>query len=162
MRPAAAAIPAAILAAAVAFIVPWEGIRTKVYFDIVGVPTICVGQTKADGIDLSLTYTIAECKAMFERTLATKYYAGMRACLTHELPDAMQVAFLSAAYNIGIAAFCGSSMARRANAGDYRGACEALLMWNKARTGPGGTLQMVKGLDRRRRAERELCLQGLS
>jgi len=46
-------------------------------------------------------------------------------------------------------------MARKANAGDLRGACDALLLWNKA----GG--QVVRGLDRRRQAERALCLRGV-
>ena len=46
-------------------------------------------------------------------------------------------------------------MSRRAMAGDLPGACDALLMWNKA----GG--KVVKGLTKRREAERALCLDGL-
>ncbi len=68
--------------------------------------------------------------------------------------------FMLAAYNIGAGAFCGSSMSRRAQAGDLAGASDALLMWNKARV--DGVLQVVRGLDRRRAAERTLCLQGLT
>jgi len=65
------------------------------------------------------------------------------------------VAFVDIAYNIGVSGFCGSSMARRTNAGDMVGACNALLMWDKV----GG--KEVRGLTRRRQAERELCLKGL-
>ncbi|PJE29977.1 hypothetical protein CVM39_08810 [Pseudooceanicola antarcticus] len=61
---------------------------------------------------------------------------------------------------MGAGAFCGSSMSRRALAGDLAGACDALLMWNKARM--KGRLQPVRGLTRRREAERDLCLQGLA
>jgi lysozyme len=42
---------------------------------------------------------------------------------------------------------------RKLNAGDYTGACNQLLRWNRA----GG--KEVRGLTRRRVAERELCLK---
>jgi lysozyme len=50
-------------------------------------------------------------------------------------------------------------MSRRALAGDLRGACDALLMWTKARG--NGRLVVVRGLVNRRNAERALCLRGL-
>jgi lysozyme len=59
------------------------------------------------------------------------------------------------AFNIGTAAFCRSSVARRWNAGDWRGGCEAFLMWVHA----GG--RVVPGLINRRKAERAICLRGL-
>ena len=64
-------------------------------------------------------------------------------------------AIVVTAYNIGIAAFCGSSMARKFNAGDKSGACDALLLWTKA----GG--QFRQGLLNRRNEERALCLEGI-
>jgi lysozyme len=67
------------------------------------------------------------------------------------LTDGQKTAFVDAAYNIGVAAFCRSSMARRANAGDMAGACDALLLWNKVDG------REVAGLTRRRQAERALC-----
>ncbi|MBY5974980.1 glycoside hydrolase family protein, partial [Ferrimonas balearica] len=79
--------------------------------------------------------------------------------LPAQLPDQTRAAFVSAAYNIGAGAFCGSSMSRRAQAGDLVGACDALLMWNKARV--KGVLRPVTGLTRRRQAERALCLEGV-
>jgi hypothetical protein len=56
---------------------------------------------------------------------------------------------------VGSAGFCGSSAARRLNAGDYRGACDGLLSWNRAQG------RVVKGLVNRRNAERNLCLEGV-
>ena len=50
---------------------------------------------------------------------------------------------------------CRSTAARRFNAGDWRGGCEAFLMWNKA----GG--RPVRGLTLRRQRERALCMKGL-
>ncbi len=58
----------------------------------------------------------------------------------------------SLAYNIGGKAFCGSTVARRFNAGDYAGACDAFLMWNKIQ----GRAQ--RGLTLRRERERAMCL----
>lgn len=45
--------------------------------------------------------------------------------------------------------------ARRFNAGNWRGGCDAFLMWNRA----GG--RVVRGLALRRARERALCLKGL-
>ncbi|WP_372708615.1 glycoside hydrolase family protein [Klebsiella pneumoniae] len=44
---------------------------------------------------------------------------------------------------------------KRFNVGDHRGACNAMLMWDKA----GG--RKIAGLTRRREEERELCLKGI-
>jgi lysozyme len=57
-------------------------------------------------------------------------------------------ACISLAYNIGTGGFATSSVLTRLKAGDLAGAAAAIEMWNKA----GG--QVVKGLQRRRRAER--------
>ncbi|WP_373929255.1 lysozyme [Sphingomonas aerolata] len=62
---------------------------------------------------------------------------------------------MSLAYNIGTGGYCGSTVDRRFDAGQWRAACDAFLLWNKA----GG--RVVNGLDRRRRAERDLCLKDL-
>lgn len=148
---AVGATSAALLAAAVALITPWEGIFTNPYRDIVGVMTVCIGETDPKLVRRS--YTVQECKDMLSRSLV-KYDEGMKACLLRPIPDSMHVAFLSATYNIGVTGFCKSSMARYANAGQFKAACDALLMWNRA----GG--RVVKGLTNRRRAERKVCLEG--
>ena len=145
----------ALLAAAVALIGAWEGVRTVAYKDIVGVPTVCFGETR--GVKMGDRYTMEECRAMLGDGIV-EFEAGMRKCLKR--PDAVPakayVAFLSLSYNIGTGAFCRSTVARKANAGDYRGACDALLAWNKA----GG--RVVKGLVNRRADERRICLEGLT
>lgn len=145
----------ALLAAAVALIGTWEGVRTVAYSDIVGVPTVCFGETR--GVRMGDRYTMEECRAMLGDGII-EFEAGMRKCLIR--PDAVPaktyVALLSLSYNIGTGAFCKSTVARKANAGDYRGACDALLAWNKA----GG--KVVKGLVNRRADERRICLEGLT
>ena len=141
------------MAAAVTLTTNWEGIFTEPYQDIVGVWTVCIGETKADGTEMR-KYTRQECIDRLPVKLR-KYDDGIRQCLTRELPQGMRVAFISASYNVGVPGFCKSSMARLANAGDFRGACDALLLWDRA----GG--RVVKGLHNRRVAERKVCLEGI-
>lgn len=149
---AAAGITTALALAAAMFIGPWEGEELRAYRDIVGVPTICMGETR--GVQIGDIATHAECQSMLARAV-TQFAVAIQPCLPTVLPDKTRVAFISAAYNIGASAFCGSSMARYARAGDLRSACTSLLLWNKA----GG--KVVAGLTRRREAERALCLEGI-
>lgn len=133
----------------------YEGLRTKAYIPIPGdVPTICFGETR--GVKMGDTATVAECKTMLGNALV-EFEANMRRCLVapDKVPDKPYVAFLSLSYNIGSRAFCGSTVARKANAGDMRGACNAILAWNKA----GG--RVVKGLVNRRAEEQKICLSGI-
>lgn len=145
----------ALMAAAIALVGAWEGLRTVAYKDIVGIPTVCFGETR--GVKIGDRYTVEECKTMLGEGLV-EFETNMRRCLKapDSLPAEPYVAFLSLSYNIGSRAFCGSTVARRANAGDIKGACNAILMWNKA----GG--RVVKGLQNRRAEEREICLRGVS
>lgn len=144
---------AAILAP---FVSTWESggkPRLVAYQDIVGVWTICGGETQ--GVTRGMRETVAGCEARDEAALI-RHAEPVLACTPglRNRPNQLAAA-VSLAYNIGAAGYCRSTVARRFNARDWRGACEAFLMWNKA----GG--QVVRGLDRRRRAERDLCLKEL-
>jgi GH24 family phage-related lysozyme (muramidase) len=146
---------ATALALAINFIGGWEGSETTAYWDHFGaVWTVCSGETR--GVAQGDTYSQAECDAMlavgvldFERQLD--------ACLTNEdsIPVNAKIAFVSWTYNIGAGAACGSTLVRKANAGDLDGACRELPRWNKA----GG--QVIRGLSNRRGAERRMCLDAL-
>lgn len=63
-------------------------------------------------------------------------------------------ALCSFAYNVGVGAFGKSTLLRKLNAGDYAGAADELLRWDK------NDGRVMPGLARRRRAERELFLSG--
>jgi lysozyme len=168
---AVGAIAGTALALAVAFIGDWEGLRLNSYRDIVGVWTICYGETK--GVGPGQKATKEECDSMFAGSI-TSHETGMRACLKNpgptlkdrivkenagveavHIPTLPYVAFVSLAYNIGPGGFCRSSMPRLINSGDLRAACDALPAFNRA----GG--RVVQGLVNRRAAERKLCLEGL-
>jgi lysozyme len=143
-----------VAAGAIALVGTWEGLRLTAYRDIVGVPTVCYGETR--GVRLGNRYRKAECDAMLLGSLK-RHEAGMRKCLRapDRIPEKSYIAFVSLTYNIGVSAFCRSTAARRLNAGDVRGACEAATWFNKAAG------RRVRGLVNRRAAEHDLCLEGL-
>lgn len=134
----------------------FEGLRTVAYLDPVKIPTVCIGETK--GVRLGDTYSKAECIDMAE-TRVEEFGAGVDACVPKRLqplPDTRKAAYVSFAYNIGVHGFCQSAVVRKLLVGDVRGSCDALLAYTKARG-----IELA-GLVRRRRAERDLCLIGLS
>jgi lysozyme len=63
-------------------------------------------------------------------------------------------AMVSFAYNVGLGNLQSSTLRMKYNRGDYQGAAEEFLKWNKA----GG--KVLRGLERRREAERALFLSG--
>lgn len=143
----------ALTALATSSISFYEGRSLRAYQDIVNVWTICDGETK--GVKPGDVATPAQCDAMLAKNLVV-YEAGLDRCLTAEVPGVVKVQFLSWAYNVGVGAACGSTLVRKANAGDLKGACNELLKWDRA----GG--RIVRGLTIRRQAENKACLGGLS
>lgn len=144
----------AIAAAAIACVSTFEGLRTVAYKDPVGIPTVCFGETR--GVKMGDSYTVAQCKEMLGDRLV-EFETGMRACMKQpdQVPAGAYVSSLSITYNIGTGAFCKSTLARKLNGGDIRGACDEFLKWDKA----AGI--RLPGLTKRRIAERALCLTGL-
>ena len=138
-------------AIAIAMVGSFEGLRLAAYADPVGIPTICFGETK--GVRLGQRATLDQCNAMLASSLQTASHA-VDDCIRAPLPDDRRAALVSFAYNVGRDAMCGSTMARKLNAGDVAGACNELLRWDKAKG------IRLPGLTRRRAAERDLCLQG--
>lgn len=139
---------------AIALVGGWEGLKLTSYRDVIGVWTACYGETR--GIKPGMRFTKAQCDTMLIDGLED-FEAGMRACLTRPdaIPEKPYVTFLSLAYNVGTGTFCQSSVAKKANAGDLRGACDALMLYVNA----GG--RRIQGLVNRRAAERKLCLEGV-
>lgn len=150
-----AAIVGSVAAAGLLFFTPaQEGTVCSTYKDLGGVLTYCTGAT--EDAQWGKTYTPAECAAQLDRDLE-RHAAGIAKCVNMDrLTDGQKVAFVDIAFNVGVANFCSSSMARKAKAGDMRGACYALLLWNRV----GG--REVAGLTKRRQRERELCLKGMT
>ena len=128
-----------------------EGFSSRAVIPIKGdVPTIGFGTT--EGVKMGDTITP---QAAVSRALAdvSKFEGALKRCVKVPLTQGEYDAFLSLSYNIGAGAFCGSTLVRKLNAGDYAGACEQILAWDKA----GG--RQVAGLTARRKREYDQCRQ---
>lgn len=128
---------------------PWESTRNNAYKDMVGVVTICMGETK--GVKMGDYRTDEEC----EESLAKELTAYNKAMLKHvkvELKPYEEVAYTSFVWNLGETNFKNSTLLKKLNQGDHEGACNELLKWNRA----GGV--EVRGLTNRRLQENKVCL----
>jgi lysozyme len=143
-----------VAAVAITMVGAFEGLRLAAYRDPVGIPTICYGSTR--GVQIGDRATKAECDALLVEELI-EHEQGIRRCLRDpdKLTDGQYVAFVSFAFNVGVGAFCKSTLARKANAGDMAGACAELSRWDKARG------IRLPGLTKRRAEERRICEQGI-
>lgn len=133
----------------------FEGFRAKAYKCPAGVWTIGYGTTASAGVGVTpkdgMTITKSDAEAYLQAAL-DKFADQIAPSITAPTNSNEFGAFVSLAYNIGPGAFKKSSALRLFNAGDKEGAAKAILMWNKA----GG--KVLKGLTRRREAERKLFL----
>lgn len=146
---------AAVLTLATPEIRKWEGRRNYPYYDVVRILTVCDGNAQGK-IDIRY-YSDSECDAMTGKVMK-KTADEIRPCLPGTLSIQTQVAVLVNSYNIGSGQFCKSSISRKMREGDIAGGCDAMLLYDKARS--HGKLIMIQGLRNRRLAERALCLKG--
>jgi len=145
-RGAAALVAAALIATP--FIAAREGKRNAPYVDSVGVLTVCYGETRVN----MRHYTDAECKAQLQASITDDFGPQVLAC-TPGIADKPRVlaASISLAYNIGARGYCRSTAARKFNAGDIVGGCNAFMLWDHPREIIG-----------RRKQERDLCISGVA
>ena len=146
-------IGAGTVALAVPLVMLYEGTVLQSYRDPIGIVTACVGHTGPE-LRMGQRYTRQQCEDMLYGDLL-KHTAALD-CIKRPMTDGQKAAFLSFAFNVGNKAFCDSTLARKANAGDMPGACAELSRWTRA----GG--RELPGLVKRRAAERELCERGLT
>jgi lysozyme len=142
-------IVAGLSASALIGLALFEGFSGTAYDDGVGVQTIGFGTT--EGVKPGDRITVERALVRLGADVG-KYAEAVKRCAPVPMHQYEFDAAVQLSYNIGVGAFCGSTVAKRFNAGDYSGACDAFLMWNKA----GG--KVLRGLVKRREAERRLCL----
>ncbi len=138
-----------ILAAAAVVVTKWEGKHNEVYLDPVGIPTVCYGHTGPD-VKPGLRFTNSECEALLREDLLEAKRIVNR-CIPRPMRPHQEAALISAAFNIGPKVVCGSTLQRKALAGDWAGACAELGRWKFAKG------RVFKGLILRRADERALC-----
>lgn len=150
----AAGATAVVITMATPFIAKWEGLKTTAYRDIVGIPTVCYGETR--NVKMGDAYTKEECMAMLQ-VAVEDYYTKIEPCMTNKnIPVGVQASLVELAYNVGVGAVCKSTMMKLANQGKYKEACKELDKWVKASGQP------IKGLQNRRAESKvQLCQKGL-
>jgi len=136
-------------AALLVSVLMYEGYTDKAVIPVPGdVPTIGVGRT--EGVRMGdKTEPVREMMMLLKNL--DKYGNGIKACINVPLYQYELDAFVSLAYNIGINAFCNSTLVKKLNAGDYSGACEQIIIWDKFKGKP------LKGLTNRRNEEYRTC-----
>ena len=132
----------------------WEKCKLKAYKCQAGVWTLGYGQTGKDIVEGS-TCTQEEAEAWVVATVkahAEGVTKGLKRAATQAQFDAM----VSLSYNIGKTAFANSTVLRQHNAGNFRDASAAFMMWNKITI--DGFLTYSEGLNNRRLSEKALYL----
>ena len=147
----AGVVGATAVAGLIAVVAQFEGKSNDPYRDLVGIWTVCYGETRVP----MRRYSDDECEDMLADGLADFAEPVLKRNPELRGHDPQVIAATSLAYNIGPSAYRRSTVAKRFSAGNWRGACDAFLMWNRA----GG--RVVPGLTKRRHKERAICLRGL-
>ena len=133
----------------------FEGKRLTAYDDGVGVWTIGFGTTVyPNGIKVMKgdTCTEAQAKTYMAHDLK-KFEATVNKAVTVQLNQNQFDALVSLAYNIGTNAFSKSTLVKKLNANDIRGAADQFDLWVNA----GG--ERMQGLVNRRTVEKALFLK---
>jgi lysozyme len=131
----------------------WESCRLKCYPDPAtgGDPWTIGWGTTGPTIKRGLTWTQTQADAALLEDVK-ELGRDVKACAKRELLAHERAALVSFAYNVGIGALRGSTLLRLLNAGNTAGAATQFLRWDKANG------KQMRGLSRRREAERQLFL----
>jgi len=154
----------------VGFTERFEGMVLRGYYDPIGVPTKCAGDTY--NVQIDKRYTIEECRESLEQGLI-KHAEPVLKCAPNLRTQGYPFALAAAVdHNYHFGTFCGTSIDSAFKRGDYATACKR---FNER---PNGTPQWVfvkdkfnratqtwsyktlPGLIKRAAARRELCEKG--
>jgi lysozyme len=148
-----------------------EGWVLKGYPDPVrgaALPTACGGVT--EGVVLGKVYTEQQCLEM-QAMAMVKNVSPILSCVPDSFPvtgGAYLQSMGDTSFNIGPPTFLKSTMCRKMQAGDYNAACDAILLYDKARMRAGGPLldcniraNNCYGVIVRRKEQRAACLKAI-
>jgi lysozyme len=149
---------AAALALALPAIKQSEGYWPTVKTDWVGTGHPATGgYGETENVKLGETHTEKYWSDRLQQRVVAEYDVEIGKCIHVWVPDSVRAAMDSTAYNTGPTALCRSSIVAKLNAGDFRGACNALAGWYIRASG-----RVVQGLINRRAHDRKLCLSGVT
>ena len=131
---------------AIEIIKPFESCKLTAYKCPADVWTIGWGSTGPD-VHAGLVWTQeqADNRLMLD---VVRFERGVQSLVKVKLSDGQLGALISFAYNVGLQALHDSTLLKLLNAGDYKGASEQFLRWNKANG------KVLNGLTRRRQIEK--------
>lgn len=130
----------------------FEGKRNVGYYDAVGIPTSCVGHTGPDVV-VGRFYSDAVCEDLLRKDTSEAQRA-VNKVVTVKVTQEQYDALVSFTFNVGGGALAGSTLLKKANAGDCLGAYNEFHRWNRARG------VVLPGLTKRRAAEAEMWRSG--
>jgi lysozyme len=128
----------------------FEGFKSQAYICPAGVPTIGYGSTL--GVRMGDRITLPAAEELLQRDLV-RFERAVNDAVKVPLSSNQFSALVSFAFNVGIRALQQSTLLKLLNQGNYQGAADQLLAWNKG----GG--RVLQGLVNRRQAERALFLK---
>lgn len=127
-----------------------EGYVEKATIPVPGdVPTIGFGTTAGVKLGDRTDPVKALQRAMSD---IQKFEGAIKQCVKVPLHQYEYDSYLSLSYNIGPSAFCGSSLVKFLNQGNYEEACKQILRWDKFKGQP------LRGLTIRREKEYRQCI----
>lgn len=137
-------------AAAFGGLVAYEGWCGTACIPVPGdVPTIGFGTTEGVRMGDTITPQKAVQRALQD---VAKFEGAVKQCVKVPLHQYEYDSYVQFSYNVGSGAFCGSTLVRKLNAGDYSGACSELLRWDRFQGKP------LRGLTLRRQSEYTKCM----
>ncbi|MGL5950289.1 MAG: lysozyme [Cetobacterium sp.] len=128
----------------------FEGLKLTAYRCPAGVPTIGYGTTS--NVKLGTTITEEKAEDLLKKDLV-RFETAVKTVVRVKLNQNQFDALVSFSYNVGTGALQSSTLLKKLNQGDYKGASEEFQKWNRA----GG--KVLNGLIKRREAEKELFLK---
>lgn len=146
------ALTGAALALLLTMLPKFEGVRYEPYYDPVGILTVCYGHTGPD-VEKGRRYSEAQCQRLLKNDI--QRHAEALNCIKTPLTEHQKVAFVSFAFNVGSKKFCNSTLVKKANKGDMKGACAELSRWVYGNQ--KGKMVKLPGLVKRREQERRIC-----
>lgn len=150
MKGRVAALAVVLLAAP--FVATHEGVVLNRYSDPIGIPTACAGETDKEVVGFKAHFSRDECIAVMGASLMA-HAVELDKCVKVPLARHEAAAVLSLSYNIGVGAFCGSTLAKMMNRGDAPAQwCAQFHRWVYA----GGN--KLRGLVKRRQEEYRMCM----
>lgn len=134
---------------------PQGGMASVPYRDPADRWTIGWGHLICDSERFDRPLTVAQADALLRSDLE-RFAAGVNACVTVPITQAMFDALVCFSFNVGLGAFTGSTLLRLLNQRFYAAAAGQFERWNKATDPKTGQKVALRGLTRRRKAERDL------